>query len=229
MTKIPIGTIRIRVKGLEVCEKTAKSWKKSSKKFSNILQVVRLFKAHKNLKFLVDNKDPKFLRGQLGPNGEVQGARVNILPDGEMLDKAYSLFAKNLTVHDQSTDDHWDVIYQNKGGTFAYCYTLDKKDEHRKRKYRKVWEFDKVYDKLCRKVSSALKNKDDNLAVPVFTLLKTHMRVGNEIYHRTHGHKGLTTLKKKDITVSGNEVTFNYIAKDGVPRLIKQKFPTAGE
>jgi len=226
MTTIPIGTIRVKVKGLCAYQKTTKSWKKCSQKFPQIQQIVKLFKAHKNLKFLIDKKDSTFLKGQLGPKCEVQGARINILPDGEILDKAYSLFAENLTVHDQSTDDHWDVIYQNKGGTFAYCYTLDKISEHRNRKYRKVWEFDKVYNKLFRSVSLALKNKEDNLAVPIFTLLRTHMRVGNEIYHRAHGHKGLTTLKKKDISIKRNMVAFNYLAKDGVPRLIAQEFPT---
>ena len=51
------------------------------------------------------------------------------------------------------------------------------------------------------------------------------MRIGNEIYFKAHGHKGLTTLKKNDIKIRGSKVIFNYLAKDGVPRLIEQKFP----
>ncbi len=222
---VPIGTIRIKASTLQAYEKTAASWKKSNKTFAHLLKAVKLFKANKNFKVLIDTKSPSFLKGQLSPEGRPQGARINVLPDGTVLDKAYSLFAKHLTFHDQSSHDHWDVIYQNKGGTYAYSYTLNKKRQHQNNKYKKVWEFDKRYSLLTRNVNLALRNEKDPLAVPMYTLLKTYMRVGNEIYYRTHKHKGLTTLKKKDIAVSGNKVTFNYIAKDGVPRIITLPFP----
>lgn len=223
--KIPVGAIRIKVNNLQAYEKTITSWKKTNKSFPRLQTVVKLFKANKNFKALIDKKNPSFLKGQLSPDGQPQGARINILPDGKVIDKAYSLFAENLTIHDQDTEDHWDVLYKNKGGTYSYCYDLDKKRLHRNQKYQTVKEFDKCYPLLTRKVDLALKNEKDNLAVPMYTLLKTYMRVGNEIYYKTHGHKGLTTLKKKDITISGNTVTFNYIAKDGVPRIITLPFP----
>ena len=83
-----IGTIRIQNKCLIPYQKTKNSWKKSNKQFSNIKQIVRLFKAHKNFNVLVDKKDPRFLKGQLSPGNKVQGARINILPDGTKIDKA---------------------------------------------------------------------------------------------------------------------------------------------
>jgi len=226
MTKkeIPIGTIRIKT-NLVVYKKTAKSWKKSNLQFPEIKNIVKLFKVHKNFKVLIDKNNLQFLKGQLSPEGQPQGARINQLPNKKVLEKAYSLFAKNLKVHDQDSDDHWDVIYQNKGGTYAYCYTLEKKNRYRQAKYCKVEQFDKSYKKLLKNISASLKNKNDHLSIPMYTLLKTHMRVGNEIYYKAHGHKGLTTLKKKDISIKGDVVTFNYLAKDGVPRLIEQRFP----
>jgi len=217
--------MNIRIKtNLQVYQKTSQSWKKSKLKFPEVSNIVNLFKKNKNFKILVDKKNPRFLKGQLN-NNLPQGARIDVLPNGEKLDKAYSLFAKNLKIHDQDSEDHWDVIYQNKGGTYAYCYTLEKKRKHRIKKFNKVKEFDKSYQKLLKNVSLALKDKEDHLAVPMYTLLKTFMRVGNEIYFKAHGHKGLTTLKKKDITIKGNLVSFNYLAKDGVPRLIQMEFP----
>ncbi|MFH1276564.1 MAG: hypothetical protein ABIH82_05630 [Candidatus Woesearchaeota archaeon] len=219
------GTIRVKAKDLQAYEKTSKGWKKSNKQFPEINKIVKLFKTHQNFKNLIDTKNPEFLKGQLSPDGNEQGARINILPDGEVLNKAFSLFSNHLTVHDQSTDDHWDVLYQNKGGTWNYSYTLDKIKNHKENKYKKVYEFDKVHKTLLNKVSSALKNKEDHFALPMYTLLTTHMRVGNEIYYRTHGHKGLTTLKKKDISIKGSKVTFNYIGKDGVPICINHEFP----
>jgi hypothetical protein len=224
MKEVAINTIRIG-KDLKTYKKTKRSWKKTSQKFPEIIKVVKLFKAHKNFKTLIDTKNPKFLKGQLSSEGQPQGARINILPDNQKLDKAYSLFAKHLTFHDQDSHDHWDVIYQNKGGTYAYCYTLEKKRLHSIRKYKKVHEFAKVYNKLSKNVEKSLKDKEDHLAIPMYTLLKTHMRIGNEIYFKAHGHKGLTTLKKNDIKIRGSKVIFNYLAKDGVPRLIEQKFP----
>ena len=59
----------------------------------------------------------------------------------------------------------------------------------------------------------------------MYTLLKTRMRIGNEIYYRTNGHKVLTTLKKRDITINGEKVKFEYIGKDGVPYREEQNSP----
>ncbi len=64
----------------------------------------------------------------------------------------------------------------------------------------------------------------DSIALPMLILLKTKMRIGNEIYYRKNHHKGLTTLKKKNIEICGNRVTFDYIAKDGVPQKITETF-----
>ncbi|MBT4174318.1 hypothetical protein HOC80_03950 [archaeon] len=219
------GTLRIKI-NLQVYEKTKKSWKKSKNTFPEAKKVIKLFKAHKNFDFLIDKKDSRFLKGQLS-EGKEQGARINILPDGRKLDKAYSLFAKNLCVHDQTSNEHWDVIYQNKGGTYSYVYTLDKKAKAKDRKYKKVKAFEKVYPILKKKVTSALRNKEDYMALPMYTLLKTHIRVGNEIYYKAHKHKGLATLKKKDIKIVGNDVVFDFIGKDGVPINIRKTFPAS--
>lgn len=221
----PLGIIRIQVKDSLAYEKTAAGWKKSSLNFPHAQKVILAYKQHHNLKLLVDENNPSFVKGQLGWRKQIQGPRINILPDGERLDKAFSLFAKNLTLHDQSSDDHWDLMYQNKGGTYSYCYAVEKIKQHRDQKYKKVDEFASVYEKLLKRVGSALRNKEDIFALPMYTLLKTHMRVGNEIYYNTHGHKGLTTLKKNDISVHGDIVKFDYIAKDGVPVMIERKFP----
>ena len=219
------GTLRIKVKDSKVYEKTAKSWKKSKVKCPDALQVIKLFKAHKNLDVLIDKKNPQFFKGQLSNVGKPQGARVNVLPDGRKLNLAYSLFGKHLTLHDELSNEHWDVIYQNPCGTYSYLYTLDKKQSATKKKYVKVKQFEKYYPTIKRKVLRDLKSKDDFITLPMYTLLKTLMRIGNEVYYKAHKHKGLTTLKKKDIFIKGNIVTFNYVGKGGVPMIISEEFP----
>ncbi|MSR85818.1 hypothetical protein EXS74_00310 [Candidatus Woesearchaeota archaeon] len=223
MNATHVGTIRIKTKNLQAYEKTKSGWKRVSKSFPELLNVVKLFKANHNFPSLIDKKDKTFLKGQLY-KGQPQGARINILPNGKVLDKAYSLFAPHLTIHDQSSNEHWDVIYQNKGSEYAYCYTLEKRRQHTKEKYKKVELFEKCYSKLRTNVKKALKDEKDNLALPLWTLLKTYMRVGNEMYYHVHGHKGLTTLKKKDIHIKGKEVNFAYIGKDGVPLSLTHTF-----
>jgi len=223
------GTLRIKKADLQVYRKVStnsEKWEKTSLKLPEALQVVQLFKAHHNFPALIDKNNPQFLKGQLYQD-KVQGARINILPDGRTVDKAYSLFAPHLTIHDEDSNEHWDVIYQNPNGAYAYVYTLDKKNKAVKAKYGKVKEFEKYYPLLEKKVTSALRDKKDELALAMYTLLKTYMRVGNEIYYKAHGHKGLTTLMKKDISIKGKAVTFNYLAKSGVPRKIVENFPPA--
>ena len=221
---VPIGTTRIG-KNLNIYEKTKTKWEKSSKEFPELQQAINLFKSHNRFNELIDQKSPKFLKGQLSPEGKVQGARISILPDGKKLDKAFSLFAPKLSFHDESSHDHWDVIYQNPNGKFAYCYTIDKKEKATKNKYKKVFKFEKVYPNLRNNVIKSLADKSDIYALPMYTLLKTYMRVGNEMYYKVSGHKGLTTLTKKDIKISKNNTTFSYIAKSGVPMIISEEFP----
>jgi hypothetical protein len=220
-----VGTIRIKVSDLKPYEKTRHGWRKSKREFPELMHIVELFKAHSNFSPLIDAKDIHFLKGQLSRDGKCQGARVNVLPDGRKLDKAYSLFAEHLTIHDEASNQHWDVLYRNPGGTYSYVYTLGKKRRFTRKKYREVEEFERLYPTIEAKVTKALDNPKDDMAIPMYTLLKTYMRVGNEIYYKAHGNKGLTTLKKRDIRIRGYRVTFAYLSKGGIPRVIIEDFP----
>ena len=218
------STIRLGT-NLKTYEYKNKRWKVSDKEFPNALKAIQLFKAHNKFKYLIDQKNPNFLKGQMY-KGKVQGARINILPNGKKLDKAYSILAEDLTIHDESSHDHWDVIYQNPNGKYAYLYTQEKKKKATKQKYKKVELFESIYNKLQKAVINSLDSKEDIYALPMYTLLKTYMRVGNEIHFKATGHKGLTTLKKQDVRIEDNKVHFDYIAKSGVPMSITEEFPS---
>jgi len=217
-----MALIRIKSKNLKTYEKVGNEWKLSKQKFPELISVVKKFKAHKNFKTLIDTKDSRFLKGRLN-KGIPSGARINILPNGEKLEKAYSLFAPHLKLHEELSHDHWDILYQNKGGTWSYVYTIEKRKKHMALKYKKVDEFEKKYSKLVNNVRKGVVNGDKS-AIPMLTLLKTYMRIGNETYFKVNGHKGLTTLMKKNISINGDLVNFNYTGKDGVPINITQKF-----
>ena len=203
---------------LGVVESVGKSCKKSSKKFPEAVEVAKLFKKHGNLDLIIDGK---FLKGGVS-KGKVIGARIGVLPDGQKLNKMYSLFAPDLKIHDEKSNIHWDVICRNPNGAFSYIYTMGKEDSARKAKYEKVYEFGKCLPKLNRNLNKAL--NEDVLALSMLILLKTKMRVGNEIYYNKNHHKGLTTLKKKDIKIRGNKISFDFVGKDGVPQNIVESF-----
>ncbi|MBT4446704.1 hypothetical protein HOA92_05355 [archaeon] len=223
--KIPIGTLRVEASSLSAFSKTKTGWRKIKRRFPQIEKIANLYKRSGQFFVLVDQNNPRFLKGQLSSESKEQGARIVTLPNKEKLEKAFSLFAPNLQLHDQDSHDHWDVLYQNKGGTWSYVYTEEKRNLHRAKKYKKVDKFAKRFETLDKNVKKALKNNKDMMAVPMYTLLHTYMRVGNETYYRAHGHKGLTTLQKGDLMIKGNMVRFTFLAKDGVPVSILKEFP----
>ena len=164
MMKPSSKSYRILSSNLAVVESDGKNWKKSGVKFPEAIEAIELFKQNKNLKYLVDSKNPMFLKGQLS-DGNVVGARINILPNGEKLDKAFSLFSPKLKIHDEKSNSHWDVIYQNPNGEFAYLYTLAKENISKKQKYKKVEEFEKCLKKLKKNLNKDL--TDNPLVLPM--------------------------------------------------------------
>ena len=211
---------RIKVSNFSVCEVKGKSYKKSKVKFPEAVEIAKLFKKHGKLDLIIDD-DKRFLKGGFS-NGKPVGARIRVLPDGRHLNKMYSLFAPGLKVHDERSNIHWDVICRNPNGSYAYIYTVDKEASARKAKYKKVHEFGKRLPRLNRNLNKVLDK--DVLSLPMLILLKTKMRIGNEIYYRRNHHKGLTTLKKRDVGISGSNVSFDFIGKDGVPQKIVESF-----
>ncbi len=216
-----MGVYRIRASDFSVCLVGGGKCRRCRLKFPEAKAVVELFVKHGNLDMIRDGKDASFLKGGFC-GGKVVGERICVLPDGRKLNKAYSLFAPMLTIHDEKSNSHWDVIFKNPNGKFAYLYDLKKVRLSTKGKYKKVEEFERCLPRLERNLMRAL--DDDLIVLPMLILLKTKMRVGNEIYYLKNGHKGLTTLKKGDIKISGDNVTFDYIGKDGVPQKITEKF-----
>lgn len=222
--ELPIGVIRLG-KDLKFYEKTKSGWKKSKERVNSALEVVKLFKAHKNFNELIDKNNPRFLKGMFiikNSKKKVLGGRINILPSGKKLDKAYSLFAEDLVIHDELSNEHWDVLYRNPGGGLAYVYTLDKDEKARQNKYSKVGNFEKIFPKLKKRVE---KDLDSDIGLAMYTLFVTKMRIGNEIYYKLHKHKGLSTLTKDNVKIKGKKVVFDFIGKDGVPQTLVYEFP----
>ena len=96
--KIQIGTIRVNAKSLKSFKMTAAGWKLFKKEFPELNTAVKLFKVNNRFKTLIDLKNPLFLKGELSKEGQERGARINILPNGKKLEKAFSLFSPYLKI-----------------------------------------------------------------------------------------------------------------------------------
>jgi len=199
-------------------------YKISEIKDLNIKKIIDLYKENNNLDYLLDAKDKRFLKGYLKSDGKVGGPRVMFLPDGRKLNKGFSLFSPNLTIHEERNNHHWDVIYQNPNGEFAYLYSLDKVQKSIAQKYKKVEEFEKVFPLLNKNLINGLYKKEF-MALSLYTLVKTFMRIGSEIYFKKNKHQGLTTLQKNNILIKDKNVIFSFLGKGGVPQKIDLTFP----
>jgi len=187
-------------------------------RFPKALKVVELFRKHGNLALI---RDGKFLVG--GFDGEkAVGERIDVLPNGVKLNKGFPLFGRSLTIHDERSRGHWDVIFENPSGSFSYVYSLEKMRMSREKKYKLVDDFERCLPRLRRGLTGALGESD--LILAMLVLLKTKMRVGGEIYYKRSRHKGLTTLKKKDVRIVGDKVVFDFVGKDGVPQRLQERF-----
>ena len=217
-----------RIKSIDLAEYIIKnsSWKKCGEISQNLFNIVDHYKQKNNFDFLVENNELKyFLKGTILPCGNISGQRINYLPCGKKLARGgFSLFAKNLKFNlDNSTN--WSVMYENASGLKTYLYDEDNVHLEQEKKAKLVDKFIILCPKLLKKLKQDLKEKKQIRHLALFTLLKTFMRIGNLEYYLKHSHMGLTTLQKRNIYVSKNIVTFNFVGKDGVPQHIVTKFP----
>lgn len=62
--------------------------------------------------------------------------------------------------------------------------------------------------------------RDKVLATVVWLLERTLIRVGNDEYARDNGSFGLTTLRRRHVTVTGAKLRFEFRGKSGVPHSV---------
>lgn len=222
------GEFRIR-DDLVIAEKSGKEWVRSSVKFDNAVKVARMFAKHGKIR---DISEDGFLFGGL-KDGKCVGKRIGFLPDGTKLDKPFPLFARDLVVHDERSGEHWDVLFRNPSGSFCYVYSEDKVLAHKKKKFDRVGEFEKLLPKLKRNLLREISSVESPgskvqgwkvVALAIAVLLETKVRVGSEVYYKRNRHRGLSTLKKKNLKIVGDKVKFDFVGKDGVPQVFEKKF-----
>ena len=86
-------------------------------------------------------------------------------------------------------------------------------------KYARLAAFGRALPRLRRRVRQDLAlptlSRDKVLAAIVWLLETTSIRIGSEAYARVNGSFGLTTLRNRHVTVSGNDLRFRFRGKGG--------------
>ncbi len=220
------GTTRIKSVDFELYEIKNGIWIKSSKKIlKSTKEIIKDYIKTNSEQELYDNFSKDFLKGFVDSSGLIYGERIQTLPNGKKLSRGgFSLFAKNLK-YNFDGDPEWDICYENSSGSKTYLYCEDKIHLEKKRKAKLVDEFTKYYSIILENLEIDIKATSDSKYLALYTLIITHIRVGNLEHYKHLGHMGLTTLKKDNIKVSGNTVIFDYIGKDAIPHHKEFEFP----
>ena len=77
-----------------------------------------------------------------------------------------------------------------------------------------------IRERVERDVTLPELARDKVLATVVWLLERTLIRVGNDEYARDNGSFGLTTLRRRHVTVSGDKLRFEFRGKSGIPHSV---------
>jgi DNA topoisomerase I len=87
-------------------------------------------------------------------------------------------------------------------------------------KFHRLYEFGKALPMLREKIALDLRQKEltrDKVLATVLSLMeRTYIRVGNSEYEKANGSYGLTTLKNKHVSVTGDKLVFSFTGKKGI-------------
>jgi DNA topoisomerase I len=94
-------------------------------------------------------------------------------------------------------------------------------------KFHRLYEFGKLLPRLRAQLESDLQirklNQDKVLATVISLMERTYIRIGKSSYEKMYGSYGLTTLKNKHISITGDRMRFAFRGKKGIQHEITLK------
>lgn len=94
-------------------------------------------------------------------------------------------------------------------------------------KFHRLIEFGKMLPKLRLRLEKDMTSQDlceEKVIATVVSLMeRTYIRVGSNDYEKMYGSYGLTTLKDKHVSITGNQMLFSFKGKKGVYHEISLK------
>ncbi len=119
---------------------------------------------------------------------------------------------------------HLQATGVDEDGRKQYLYHPQWTAEKQFRKLTRMVAFGDALPIFRKQIAKDLRRKAFDkakvIALALTVMEETLMRVGNEQYRRKYGSHGLTTLKKKHLTISGKTATFQFRGKKGIKQKI---------
>src|SRR6185436_2525134 len=114
-------------------------------------------------------------------------------------------------------------------GRKQYRYHPQYREARDRSKFRRMLEFSEVLPRLRERIERDLRGDDlgrrQLLATVVRLLDRTLIRVGNDEYVRENHSYGLTTLRRRHLTIDGSMLRFSFRGKSGVEHSIAVSDP----
>jgi DNA topoisomerase-1 len=124
---------------------------------------------------------------------------------------------------------HIQATARDARGRKQYRYHPAYRESRDRSKFRHMLEFSEVLPHLRERIERDLRAPDHTrrqlLATVVRLLDRTLIRVGNDEYARENKSYGLTTLRRRHVTVDGTMLRFSFRGKSGVEHSISISDP----
>jgi DNA topoisomerase-1 len=121
-------------------------------------------------------------------------------------------------------DGHIQATARDARGRKQYRYHPQYREARDRSKFRRMLEFSEVLPRLRERIERDLRaetlSRRQLLATVVRLLDRTLIRVGNDEYARENRSYGLTTLRRRHVTVDGTMLRFSFRGKSGVEHTI---------
>jgi DNA topoisomerase I len=184
----------------------------------------------------VDCADPGIARRKRGRGFEYIDAHGNRVDDLQTLQRI-----KDLGIPPAWTDvwicpydnGHLQAVGVDAAGRKQYLYHLDWRRRRDQEKFDHMIEFARMLPKVRHLTNEQLRSKglgrDRVLACAVRLLDRGFFRIGGESYAEENETFGLATMRKEHVKISGDTVTFEYVAKSKKERYLALVDPEVRE
>jgi DNA topoisomerase-1 len=121
-------------------------------------------------------------------------------------------------------DGHIQATARDARGRKQYRYHPSYREARDQSKFRRMLEFSEALPRLRERMERDLRSgnlgRHQLLATVVRLLDKTLIRVGNDEYARANRSYGLTTLRRRHVSVKGSTLRFSFRGKSGIEHSI---------
>ncbi|EMR01622.1 DNA topoisomerase IB [Cesiribacter andamanensis] len=126
-------------------------------------------------------------------------------------------------------DGHLQATGYDEKGRKQYLYHPLWQEHRSRHKFDKLPEFGQALPLIRERIAKDLCKRDwpkeKVLALVVSLLDETYVRIGNQAYLKENKTYGLTTLRRKHLSLEGKKAVFCYRAKSGVQQTVSVQNP----